>query len=538
MKIRVAVWGVALLVLLLLVAAWTNFADSQDAPSDKRPAGGQQEKQPAANLPNQWVAIPSRESNDGPTLVITPENGEPKTYAAIADTVLISYLADRAWGRLPRLSISVSDTNRVLLSFDPVTGVTVRRAELVLKLGTSPMPPSNPFEVGVYEVQAQWDDNTVTWANQPRIADPPAAKAPLDPKTGEFRVDVTALVKRHGEKGAPNHGWLLKVTQPLTGGAAAPVNDLGSGVLTLLPWTQSLDDAMKLASEQKKLVLACVRPAFDDRRPNVNEQLLLATALADSDVVALVKSRFIPVRLACNPAAHMHATLARPMAGDPLVRFGTNAVDCKPLALVVATPEGKLLAKLTSIGTFDRDLVLRFLLAAIAKHNNSAQHNDPAVGTDPWELLAAGHLRSANERFAVMDSREGNCGLCRAASVGGDYAKALTLAEPLANSEGPFLHEARFEMAHALMRLGRFDEARSAFQAVIDGKTGSRSAESAYFLGCVLARLGDAAKADAVWKGLTNPPDSPSAVRAKARLTWPTLLASCECLTPAISRGE
>src|SRR5205809_634426 len=58
------------------------------------PAHGEAAKQPAANLPNQWIAIASRETKDEPTLVVTPENGEAKTYTAAADTVLISYLAD------------------------------------------------------------------------------------------------------------------------------------------------------------------------------------------------------------------------------------------------------------------------------------------------------------------------------------------------------------------------------------------------------------------------------------------------------------
>src|SRR5262245_5322877 len=174
----------------------------------------------APNLPNQWVAVASRETPDGPTLVVTPENGEAKTYAPVADTLLISYLADRAWGRLSRLSISLGDTNRVLLRFEPAAGVAVSRAELVLKLGNSAMPPSQPFEVGVYEVQAEWDENGVTWATQPKIAVEPAAKALIDPKAPEFRVDVTALLKRSGEKEAPNHGWLLKVIKPLPSGFA------------------------------------------------------------------------------------------------------------------------------------------------------------------------------------------------------------------------------------------------------------------------------------------------------------------------------
>jgi uncharacterized membrane protein YphA (DoxX/SURF4 family) len=254
MKQRIAVWGVTLLVLGLLVATWTKLANCQNLPNDEPPpevqqrtstAMPKQEKtessttqpkpetrpsgaQPASNLPNQWIAVASRETPDGPTLVVTPENGEAKTYAPVADTVLISYLADRAWGRLPRLSISVSDTNRVLMRFEPAADVAVSRAELVLKLVNSAMPPSQPFEVGVYEVQAEWDENGVTWATQPKIADQPAAKASFDPKASEFRVDVTALVKRDGEvkrgdkNDAPKYGWLLKVTKPLASGSAGP----------------------------------------------------------------------------------------------------------------------------------------------------------------------------------------------------------------------------------------------------------------------------------------------------------------------------
>src|SRR4029079_6250305 len=85
-----------------------------------------------------------------------------------------------------------------------------------------------PFEIGVYEVQSEWDGNGVTWATQPKIADEPAAKASLNPNVPEVRVDVTALVKRggevkRGEKNAvPKYGWLLKVTKPLPSGFSGP----------------------------------------------------------------------------------------------------------------------------------------------------------------------------------------------------------------------------------------------------------------------------------------------------------------------------
>jgi hypothetical protein len=168
--------------------------------------------QPTSNLPHQWVRPASRESKDGPTLVVTDENGEAKSHAAVADTTLISYLADRAWGKLPWLAIILNDTNRVLLRFDPVTDVAVRRAELVLSPNDKPQPffvpcdspvmPSQPFEVSIYEVQEPWDENKVTWTSQPKIAGRPAAKASLDPKASEFRIDVTELVKREGGKDA------------------------------------------------------------------------------------------------------------------------------------------------------------------------------------------------------------------------------------------------------------------------------------------------------------------------------------------------
>jgi uncharacterized membrane protein YphA (DoxX/SURF4 family) len=200
---------IAALALAFIVVCLAAVANAQDSPQ------GVPKAQPTSNLPNQWVRIASRESKDGPTLVVTGENGETKTYSAVADVSLISYLADRAWGRLPSLSISLSDTNHFLLRFDPVTDFAVRRAELVLKLGDSPATPSQPFEVSIYEVQESWDENKVTWTSQPKIAGKLATKASLDPKANEFRIDVTELVKRESGKDAPQYGWLLKVAKPL-----------------------------------------------------------------------------------------------------------------------------------------------------------------------------------------------------------------------------------------------------------------------------------------------------------------------------------
>lgn len=213
-----------------LAAVWLIGVAQCQTPQSQTPQKGEAKAQPAANLPTQWVAISSRETSEAPTLVVTPESGEAKSYPAVADAPVISYLADRNWGRLTRLSVSLSDTNRVLLRFDVPTDIVIDRAELVLKRGTSQMPPTQPFEVGIYEVQAEWDEFKVMWMNQPKFADKPAVKFTFDPNAAEVRVDITALMKSDGREDAPNHGWLLKVTKPLSP-VNGPVQNRPNGLL-------------------------------------------------------------------------------------------------------------------------------------------------------------------------------------------------------------------------------------------------------------------------------------------------------------------
>ncbi|MGH7149338.1 MAG: hypothetical protein ACREIU_01505, partial [Planctomycetota bacterium] len=71
----------------------------------------------APENPNAWVYFDARDTPGGPRLVVDQGEGARKEARPEADTVLISYLADRAWGALPHLSVSRSDTNRVLLRF-------------------------------------------------------------------------------------------------------------------------------------------------------------------------------------------------------------------------------------------------------------------------------------------------------------------------------------------------------------------------------------------------------------------------------------
>ena len=237
--------------------------------------------------------------------------------------------------------------------------------------------------------------------------------------------------------------------------------------------------------------------------------MLLAAVLADPDVLALVTRRFVPVRVSGNPAlSTMDA--GRPGASDPLAELGTSIRDEKATALVVSDGERRV-ASLTNIGTFDRDLVLRFLQGALARVGGLPP------GGDAWSLLADGRPDDARALFARMEGREGEYGLIRAASLRGDHEAALRQALPLARADGPFRAEAEAEAGRALLRLGRPVEAVPLLREATRGAAG---APSAYELGCACS--GPASRIRPAPPGGTRPPGSRARRRPPAPgPAWP-----------------
>jgi RNA polymerase sigma factor (sigma-70 family) len=167
------------------------------------------------NRPIDRVCFWSRESGHGPVLRVRTEAGDGRCYATSADALVLARAADRAWGALQLLSVSLGDANRVLLRFDALAAECLDRAELVLQLGPHGLPPPEPFELAVYELQSAWDEATVTWASQPASGEVPLATATVDPEATEVRIDVTQLARRQVCGEAPGHGWLLKVLKPV-----------------------------------------------------------------------------------------------------------------------------------------------------------------------------------------------------------------------------------------------------------------------------------------------------------------------------------
>lgn len=167
-----------------------------------------------------WLSFSSRKGVSAPTLEVVFEGskGEPKSFSAVADVMVISYLADKRWGHMKWLALDLADRNRMMLRFEPKLDGKVAKAELVLQfdptVGEHPTP-ARPFEIAFHEIKEEWDEMTVTWDQQPSFEDKAALTVPIDPKAKEVRVDITALVKRLTEKDALRHGWVLKVAMPL-----------------------------------------------------------------------------------------------------------------------------------------------------------------------------------------------------------------------------------------------------------------------------------------------------------------------------------
>jgi len=393
----------------------------------------------AGNEPGQWVFFDSVETGAGPRLECELADGTRRTLPATEDTVLISYLAERPWPALPQLSVSLGDTNRVLLRFGDLPA-GVKRAELVLSLKMSRMPPAEPFDLSLYRVAGPWEGRTATWKEQPPADPQPCATFRVPAEEAELRWDVTQAVNA----GAP-FGFLLKVAGPLL-----TLDQVLAGAAT---WERDADAARERARKEKRLVLAFVTgEAAPQDSPTLQEQLLTALVLAEPAVQELVRERFVLLRTGFPGQMY---TQGAP-ADDPLAPLGTRVADAKPPALVACTASGRHLATLESIGTYSPPLVLRFLAGAL-----KAAHLPPPPRTDSspgMRLLRAGRFEEAAAALAGEEGDEARYYLACLRARAGDHAAARALLEAVA-ADSPWHRKAAARL-RAPERMAMFEALR------------------------------------------------------------------------------
>jgi len=229
---------------------FAGFLATRDLDEPENKTADQSAAQSAMPIKNPWVGIASRETNAGPEVAVQFEDGHRRTYSASADSVLLSYMADNCLGGHEVLSIDMNDTNRMLLRFDLPRGGRVKKAELLLARSQSPHPiPLKPITLSFHELKESWQENKATWNRQPAFDPRSTLTAQIDPSNREYRIDVTALVRRVVEEGATNNGWLVRIDSPLpahdpqAGGAPAGWSFHGSGCVF------ALDDAIRLGGK-------------------------------------------------------------------------------------------------------------------------------------------------------------------------------------------------------------------------------------------------------------------------------------------------
>ncbi|MHC5038523.1 MAG: DNRLRE domain-containing protein [Planctomycetota bacterium] len=484
---------------------------------------------------NGWIYFESRESQEGshPKLVLLRAGREPQEVPASRDAVLLSYMPANwaAGGIMKRLSIHTHDTNRVLIGFDlPQTVKGLKKAELVLDLKISKQPPTEPIHLALHLVQKSWREMGITWKTQPPFHEEPAQVVKIEIEPAVVRWDVTEIVKKWLAGTAENHGLLIRMRWP--GKSVAPVappprrGGPERKLLDTLPWENDTATALEKGAAQKRLILACVRADYNERNSNKPEILIQTLLFTDPTLVDLVKKRFIPLRVMYKSSLYKGGRV--PPTADTLRPLGASCTELKAPALCVSTPEGKMIAALQSIGTFDVDMTRQFLLDALAKGKGTSKPE----GDDPEALLAAGDLSGAEKGFKKRRSPEKEWGLCRIAARSGDHGKAAELAHALAKRKSALGGDAAVQEGVSLMRLGDFEKAARILEKAVNRRPApSRAPEALYYLGALATVERKADQAKKTWERLQKDhPDSLWALRAESRMAWPAFVGPFENL--------
>jgi hypothetical protein len=336
-------------------------ADAPHAvPTEQRPAV-------PADPARGWVKTPTKEGGGGPALTIRHADGRTEALAPSADTMLIAYIPQGVFGAHPNASLDAAGQNRILLRYALPAGARVERAELSLRFEHGAWQLVHPLEIAVRRVTGAWEEGSVRWDGAPEVEAEPALTFTIPKETGLVTVDVTPLVQTPGDA----TGWLLAAAKPLTPEPApappsAPPRGEEGGVahrlLALHAWAPSPAAALERARAEQRLVLTVVRPSYEERVAAPAEEILLATALSDPDVLRVVTERFVPYRTWVHG---WYWTFGR-AAPDPLAPLGASAGTVKPPALLVTDASGAEVARMTGIGALEPARLLRFLSAALA----------------------------------------------------------------------------------------------------------------------------------------------------------------------------
>lgn len=370
---------------------------------------------------------------------------------------------------------------------------------------------------------------------------------------------------------------------PKTGKDAWPVRDAASAALKalagpppepkgpraptsldLIPWANSLEDGLELARRQNRMVLAFVLPFengyFEDGYDGceavraahplaagiseeearsretgfVKERAILAALLGEPRIASLVSRRFVLVRLRLE-TYHFPAKGPAPGA-DPLKKLGTTCGECRAPAILFASPEGRLIHHVASMGVFSpawfRAACVAVLernpdLAGLDERAEAARQDSLAKPADSSlrrrlveELIASGADREAQVAIGQASGDWATLARAEIRLLEGDAQEALRTLEN-ASVTNPLRAARSALLGEAFVRQRRWVEAYGALKVALAATPDDPARDKAdYLLGVIRDADGETAVAVSTWRPLLDrSPSGPWSGLAAARLS-------------------
>ncbi len=277
----------------------------------------------------------------------------------------------------------------------------------------------------------------------------------------------------------------------ITDGAVIGDNDRDQGIRKIRT-VEAFQKAKARAKEQNRLILWYVPRLWGSHmyRAGLPDSYARIGLFTHPDVVALLQRKFVPMRVVADRAMGQES--------------GIKRFDVVEPAILLLTPEGKVVHTIDRIRTFNPDWLVGVLVAVL---RNNPSYNPIPKGATNDELLAGGDY----EKIAIEESEPYLEARIARRQRKGD--RALDLLKKVPTLEGSV------ERGRVLLARGEVAKAKAEFATSLEKGKNLRSDEALYYQGLCEYFLGSDKDADGLWHELAKRhPDSPWAWRAAANL--------------------
>lgn len=287
-------------------------------------------------------------------------------------------------------------------------------------------------------------------------------------------------------------------------GATAKLRELAARCGSELDWARDWESAARRARDEKKLVWIAYEEHAGLEAPATQN----ADLYTDPELVALMRERFVPLRL----DAHTPASFRAPEA------FGMGENSWGSAILWVAA-DGRVQR---TCALLDLACVHAVACDVLAREERSSE-SDLADREASAELHARrGELARALEALGELATWRADALRARVHRLQRDGASALTdIRSALQKAPAEFQRDLQVEKARIHLRMGANDEATAAFERALAGDAPpcARAPEALFWLGALDVLTKGVAAGGARWKTLVaDHPRSPWAWKAAANL--------------------